>query len=111
MNLKNLGLFLIVVSLLPWVAIVVLVPFLPLDLSQKAVLVPILAIIAEVLFWLGLVLAGKEVASDILLHQPGYRYGVGFATNPAIAEEALRFKNRMPLGSISYIYSCIMIAV
>ncbi|MCL1468965.1 transporter suffix domain-containing protein [Argonema galeatum] len=63
MNLKNLGLFLIVASLLPWVAIVLIVPFLPLDLSQKAVLVPILAIVAEVFFWLGLVLAGKEVAT------------------------------------------------
>ncbi|MCL1469709.1 transporter suffix domain-containing protein [Argonema antarcticum] len=63
MNLKNLGLSLIVASLLPWVAIIFVVPFLPLDLSQKAVLVPILAIIAEVFFWLGLVLAGKEVAT------------------------------------------------
>ncbi len=61
--MQNLGLFLIIVSLLPWEAIIFVVPFLPLDLSQKAVLVPILAIVAEVFFWLGLVLAGKEVAT------------------------------------------------
>lgn len=63
MNFKNLGLFLIVLSFLPWAAIVFVLPFLPLDLAQKAVLVPILAIVAEVCFWLGLVFAGKEVAT------------------------------------------------
>jgi uncharacterized membrane protein len=59
---RYLGLVLIVVSFLPWVAIAVLVPLLPLSIAQKAVLVPVLAVVAEVIFWLGLLLVGKEAA-------------------------------------------------
>ena len=61
--MQRLGLFVIVVSFLPWVAIVLVVPFLPLTVAQKALLVPILAVVAEVAFWLGLLLVGKEVAT------------------------------------------------
>ncbi len=63
MNLKrHLGLVLIVVSFLPWAAIPLIVPILPLSLQNKALLVPILAVVAEVTFWLGLLLVGKEAA-------------------------------------------------
>ncbi len=63
MNLKrHLGLVLIVVSFLPWAAIPLIVPILSLSLQNKALLVPILAVVAEVTFWLGLLLVGKEAA-------------------------------------------------
>ncbi|MFB2919403.1 transporter suffix domain-containing protein [Aerosakkonema funiforme] len=63
MSLKNLGLLIIFGSFLPWAAIIFVVPFIQIDLAQKAVLVTILAVVAEVLFWLGLVLVGKELAT------------------------------------------------
>jgi hypothetical protein len=48
--MQKLGLILIVLSFLPWVAIPLVVPFLPL-----------LLVVAEILFWLGVLLVGKEV--------------------------------------------------
>jgi hypothetical protein len=61
--MQKLGLFLIVFSFLPWVAILLVVPLLPLAITQKALLVPILAVVGEVAFWVGLVLVGKEAAT------------------------------------------------
>ena len=61
--MQKLGLFLIVFSFLPWVAILLVVPMLPLAITQKALLVPILAVVGEVAFWVGLVLVGKEAAT------------------------------------------------
>jgi hypothetical protein len=60
--MQRLGLILIVLSFLPWVAIPFVVPFLPLSAAQKATSVPLLLILAEILFWLGVLLVGKEVA-------------------------------------------------
>jgi len=60
--MQRLGLILIVLSFLPWVAIAFVVPFLPLSAAQKAVSVPVLLVLAEILFWLGVLLVGKEVA-------------------------------------------------
>lgn len=60
--MRNLGLGLIVFSFLPWV-VVALLPVLSLPVGQKALLVPVLAVMAEVAFWLGLVLVGKEAAA------------------------------------------------
>ncbi|OBQ35903.1 MAG: hypothetical protein AN485_12545 [Anabaena sp. MDT14b] len=59
--MQKLGLGLIIISFLPWLIIAVIVPFLPISLPQKAILVPALLILAEVLFWLGALLVGKEV--------------------------------------------------
>ncbi|WP_369797084.1 transporter suffix domain-containing protein [Kamptonema formosum] len=42
---------------------VALLPVLPLTVGQKALLVPVLAVLAEVAFWLGLLLVGKEAAA------------------------------------------------
>ncbi|MBD1897812.1 transporter suffix domain-containing protein [Coleofasciculus sp. FACHB-129] len=61
--MQKLGIFLIVFSFLPWVAILSVVPLLPLAIAQKAILVPILAVVGEVAFWVGLVLVGKEAAT------------------------------------------------
>lgn len=60
--MQKLGLFLIVVSFLPWAAIAFVLPWLPLTLAQKAVLVPVLLGLAEVLFWPGVLIVGKETA-------------------------------------------------
>ncbi len=60
--MQKLGLGLIIVSFVPWVAICAVVPLLAITLAQKAALVPVLAIIAEVLFWLGILIVGKEAA-------------------------------------------------
>ncbi len=61
--MQKLGLFLIVFSFLPWAAILLVVPLLPLAIAQKALLVPVLAVSAEVTFWVGLLLVGKEAAT------------------------------------------------
>jgi membrane-anchored protein YejM (alkaline phosphatase superfamily) len=61
--MQKLGLFLIVFSFLPWAAILLVVPLLPLAIAQKALLVPVLAVAAEVTFWVGLLLVGKEAAT------------------------------------------------
>lgn len=37
------------------------IPFLPMDLKTKLTLTPILLVAGEVLFWLGIVLVGKDV--------------------------------------------------
>lgn len=60
--MQKLGLFLIVVSFLPWLAIAFVLPWLPLTLAQKTVLVPVLLGLAEVLFWPGVLIVGKETA-------------------------------------------------
>ena len=60
--MQKLGLVLIVGSFLPWLAIVLIVPLLPLSIAQKAIIVPVLLVVAEVLFWLGLQMVGKVAA-------------------------------------------------
>ena len=62
MKYQKLGFGLIIVSFVPWVAIL-FVPSLALTLAQKAALASILAIIAEVIFWLGILIVGKEAAT------------------------------------------------
>ena len=57
----KLGLVLIVTAGLAWVAILV-VPFLSGTVTQKALIVTSLVVVSEVIFWLGIVLAGKELA-------------------------------------------------
>ena len=57
----KLGLFLILASCLLWAAVLV-VPFLPLPLTSKATIITSLVITSEVIFWLGILLAGKELA-------------------------------------------------
>lgn len=59
--MQKLGLFLIVVSFLPWLAIPFL-SLLPLTLAQKTFLIPILLGLAELLFWPGVLIVGKETA-------------------------------------------------
>jgi hypothetical protein len=57
----KLGLVLIVASCLLWAAVFV-VPLLPFTLTNKALIITILVIVSEVIFWLGILLAGTELA-------------------------------------------------
>lgn len=57
----KLGLILIVASCLLWAAVLV-VPLLPFTLTDKATIIASLVIVSEVIFWLGILLAGKELA-------------------------------------------------
>ncbi len=61
--MQKLGLFLFIVSFLPWLAIFFIVPFLPLSLAEKTTIDVVLAVVAEVCFWLSVVLLGKEVVT------------------------------------------------
>ena len=61
--MQKLGLLLFIVSFLPWLAILFVVPFLPLDITQKTTIDVVLAIVAEVCFWVSVLLLGKEVVT------------------------------------------------
>ena len=58
---SKLGLVLIVTSCLLWVAILA-APTLPYSIAKKAAIATSLVVISEVMFWLGILLAGKELA-------------------------------------------------
>lgn len=57
----KLGLSLIILSSLMWGA-VLLVPISPLSFAQKSLITTGLILISEVIFWLGILLSGKELA-------------------------------------------------
>jgi hypothetical protein len=57
----KLGLSLIILSSLLWV-VVFLVPIFPLSLAQKSLTSTGLILISEAIFWLGILLSGKELA-------------------------------------------------
>lgn len=57
----KIGLVLIIASCLLWV-VILFVPLLPLSIAEKAVFVTSLIAISEIIFWLGILLAGKELA-------------------------------------------------
>ena len=59
--MQKLGLVLVVVSFFPWLAIAIIVPFLPMAIAQKALLVTVLLVLAEFIFWLGALLVGQNV--------------------------------------------------
>ncbi|WP_310416992.1 transporter suffix domain-containing protein [Chamaesiphon sp. OTE_8_metabat_110] len=56
-----MGIILIAISCLLWAAILI-VPFLPAQLPQKAIGTTSLVIVSEALFWVGILLTGKELA-------------------------------------------------
>ncbi|MFC3885483.1 transporter suffix domain-containing protein [Bacillus songklensis] len=59
--LYRIGISLIIFSFLIW-AIPVIVPFMSLDSSRKVVVVTSSLILAEIIFWIGVAIVGKEVA-------------------------------------------------
>ncbi|MEG4836623.1 transporter suffix domain-containing protein [Microcoleus sp. B9-D4] len=50
--MQKLGLFLFIVSFLPWLAVLFVVPFLPLDFTQKTTLSVVLAVGRKLVFGL-----------------------------------------------------------
>jgi hypothetical protein len=58
---SKLGLCLIVISCLLWAAVLA-VPILPFSIAKKSLVATSLIIISEITFWLGILLAGKELA-------------------------------------------------
>lgn len=63
-TMKALGVGLIVFSGILWAALLA-VPVLPLSSSGKGMVAGALLILAEVAFWVGLILVGKEYADKI----------------------------------------------
>jgi hypothetical protein len=59
-RIAKLGIVLAIGSVIPWLLLFAL-PFLPLSLTERAMGVAGLLVIAEVMFWVGAVLAGQEV--------------------------------------------------
>ncbi|WP_373534533.1 transporter suffix domain-containing protein [Microcoleus sp.] len=62
-NVQKLGWFLFIASFVPWVAILFIVPFLPLSLAEKTTIDIVLAVGAEICFWISVVILGKEVVT------------------------------------------------
>ncbi|MFC5402614.1 transporter suffix domain-containing protein [Cohnella soli] len=62
--LYKLGLGFIIASFMLWVAPFV-VPFMPLSAGAKAGIITVALIVAEALFWVGVLFVGKEVAKKI----------------------------------------------
>jgi uncharacterized membrane-anchored protein len=58
----KIGVSSIVCSCLLWAAVLFIVPFYPASISHKALITTGLVVISEVLFWLGIMLLGKELA-------------------------------------------------
>jgi hypothetical protein len=56
----NTGIILIVLSTLLYVSLIVL-PFLPIPVSMKLGITPIIIIVGEIIFWIGGILVGKEI--------------------------------------------------
>jgi hypothetical protein len=59
--MRKFGVGLLVISFVPWF-VAIAVPFLALPLAQKATIAAILFGMAEVMFWVGVLIVGKEVA-------------------------------------------------
>jgi hypothetical protein len=57
----KIGLVLIIISSLMWV-VILFIPISPVPIAEKALVVTSLIAISEVIFWLGILLAGKELA-------------------------------------------------
>ena len=59
-RIAKLGILLAIASVVPWLLLLVL-PFLPFSLAERAILAAGLLVLAEVMFWVGAALAGHEV--------------------------------------------------
>jgi hypothetical protein len=58
---SKLGLGLVLISCLLWVAVLA-VPFLPATIAHKALVTTSLVLLSECAFWLGIGISGKELA-------------------------------------------------
>lgn len=58
----KIGMVLLIMALLTWI-IPVVAPFTPFSTNAKAMIIAGAIIVAEVIFWIGAILVGKEVAA------------------------------------------------
>ena len=63
-RIAKLGILLAIGSVIPWLLLLVL-PFLPWSLTEQAIAAAGLLVLAEVMFWVGVVLAGHEVVGRV----------------------------------------------
>ena len=63
-RVAKLGILLAIGSVIPWLLLLVL-PFLPWSLTEQAIAVAGLLVFAEVMFWVGVVLAGHEMVGRV----------------------------------------------
>ena len=63
-RVAKLGILLAIGSVIPWLLLLVL-PFLQLSLTEQAIAAAGLLVLAEVMFWVGVVLAGHEVVGRV----------------------------------------------
>jgi hypothetical protein len=59
-RIAKLGIILAIASVIPWLLLLVL-PFIPLSLTERAIGAAGLLVLAEVMFWVGALLAGHEM--------------------------------------------------
>ncbi len=59
------GILLIIFSVLTWILSPIVIPFLPLTSEVKAITITSCLVIGEVIFWIGALMVGKEVANKI----------------------------------------------
>ncbi|WP_035790081.1 transporter suffix domain-containing protein [Clostridium beijerinckii] len=62
---KKLGILLIIISFIPWIFILG-VPWLDIDVGIKAIIVTVFIVLGEVLFWVGAVLAGRDIVKKYI---------------------------------------------
>jgi ABC-type Na+ efflux pump permease subunit len=67
MNKKNWGWGLVIISFIPWLSVAAL-PWLPLTNSQRLLASAVLIVMAEVLFWLGALIVGKQAINRYRQH-------------------------------------------
>lgn len=67
MNKKNWGWGLVIISFIPWLLVPTL-PWLPLANSQRLFASAVLIVMAEVIFWLGALIVGKQAISRYRKH-------------------------------------------
>jgi hypothetical protein len=58
---QRLGLYAILFSLGLW-GVVAVIPFLSLGITKATILIAVLVVVSELLFWLGILLVGKQLA-------------------------------------------------
>ena len=63
-RIATLGIVLAIGSVIPWLLLLVL-PILPLSLTEQAIAAAGLLVLAEVMFWVVVVLAGHEVVGRV----------------------------------------------
>ncbi|MFM2311572.1 MAG: hypothetical protein RLZZ04_848 [Cyanobacteriota bacterium] len=67
MNKKNWGWGLVIISFVPWLLVFTL-PWLPLANSQRLFATAVLIVMAEVIFWLGALVVGKQAIDRYRKH-------------------------------------------